>query len=324
MNKMLRSLCAVALIVAGVSTSPAQEAFPSKPVKLVVPFAAGGSTDLLARGVAERLGALWGQAMIVENKGGAAGNIGTDYAAKQRPDGYTLLMGTVSTHAVAPSLYPKLPYNPQRDFIPISEVVTIAQVLSVNPTLPVKNVAELIAYAKARPGEVAFNGSIGTTPHMSMAMLTSRAGVKMLPISYKGSGPAMNDLIAGQLQTSFDVIMTSMPYLKAGKLRPIAVSSAKRSPLLPDVPTVAESGYPGYESDIWYGFFAPVGTPMNIVNKIGSDLKTVLAEPAMKKHLEEAGFTIVASNPEEFAVRLKNDVQKWRRVIHDAKISVDQ
>jgi tripartite-type tricarboxylate transporter receptor subunit TctC len=262
--------------------------------------------------------------MIVENKGGAAGNIGTDYAAKQKPDGYTLLMGTVSTHAVAPSLYPKLPYNPQRDFIPISEVVTIAQVLSVNPTLPVNNVADLIAYAKSRPGEVAFNGSVGTTPHMSMAMLTSRAGVKMLPISYKGSGPAMNDLIAGQLQTSFDVIMTSLPYLKAGKLRPIAVSSAKRSPLLPDVPTVAESGYPGYESDIWYGFFAPVGTPMDIVKKIGSDLKTVLAEPPMKKHLEEAGFTIVASNPEEFSVRLRNDVQKWRKVIHDAKITVDQ
>lgn len=323
MNKYKAVISVITAALLSVSSAYAQDSYPSKVVKVVVPFAAGGSTDLLARSIAERLGALWGQSVIVENRGGASGNIGTDYVAKQKGDGYTLVMGTVSTHAVAQSLYPKLPYNVQRDFVPITELVTISQVLAVNPSLPIKSVQELVAAAKAKPGELAFNGSVGTTPHMSMELFTARAGVKMLPISYKGSGPAMMDLVAGQLQASFDVIMTSMPYIKAGKIRALAVTSARRSPLLPDVPTVAESGYPGYESDIWFGFFAPAGTPANVVHKISADVRTVLTEPAMRQRLEAAGFTIVGSSPEEFSVRVKGDIQKWQKVISDAKISVD-
>jgi tripartite-type tricarboxylate transporter receptor subunit TctC len=313
---------AIAILLSATSAI-AQETYPTKVVKLVVPFAPGGSTDLLARSVAERLGVLWKQSVIVENRGGAAGNIGAEYVTKQKADGYTLLMGTVSTNAVAKSLYPKLPYDPVRDFVPISELVTIAQVLSVHPSLPINSVAELISYAKSRPGELAFNGSIGTTPHMSMELLASRAGVKMLPIAYKGSSMAMNDLVAGQLQTSFDVLMTTLPYLKGNKLRALAVTSSRRSPLLPDVPTIAESGFPGYESDVWFGFFAPTGTPVAIVNKISADVKSVLTDPAMKQRLEAAGFTIVGSSPAEFSARIKSDVQKWQKVIVDAKISTE-
>lgn len=304
-------------------TASAQDAYPSKVVKIVVPFSAGGSTDLLARSLAERLGESWKQAVIVDNRAGAGGVIGADAVAKSKPDGYTLLLGTVTTHAVAQTLYPKLPYNVLRDFVPITELVTIPQLLSVHPSLPVHSVQELVAYAKSKPGEIAYNGSVGATPHMSMELLTARAGVKMLPIPYKGSGPAMTDLVAGHLQASFDVVMTTLPYMQAGKLRVLAVTSANRSPLLPQIPTIAESGYPGYESDVWFGLFAPAGTPSHIVSKISTDVRTALTEPKMRQKLEAAGFSIVASSPNKFAVRVKDDIQKWRKVITDADIKVE-
>jgi len=305
------------------ATARAQDDFPSKVVKLVVPFSAGGSTDLLARSLAERLGETWKQTVIVDNRAGAGGRIGADAVAKSTPDGYTLLLGTVSTHAVAQTLYPKLPYNVQRDFAPISELVTIPQLLSVNPALPVHSVQEFVAYAKSKPGEIAYNGSVGTTPHMSMELLATRAGIKLLPIAYKGSGPAMTDLIAGQLQASFDVMVTTLPHMQTGRLRVLAVTSAKRNPLVPQVQTIAETGYPGYESDVWFGLFAPAGTPSRIVNKIGADVRAVLAEPKMRQKLEGAGFSIVASTPSEFTIRVKDDIEKWRKVIVDAKIKVE-
>lgn len=304
-------------------TASAQDAYPSKVVKIVVPFSAGGSTDLVARSLAERLGESWKQAVIVDNRAGAAGAIGTDAVAKSKPDGYTLLLGTVTTHAVAQTLYPKLPYNAQRDFVPITELVTIPQLLSVHPSLPVNSVQELVAYAKSKPGELAYNGSVGTTPHMSMELLAARAGIKMLPVPYKGSGPAMNDLVAGQLQTSFDVIMTTLPHVQAGRLRVLAVTSAKRSPLLPQIPTIAESGFPGYESDVWFGLFAPAGTPQHIVKKINADVRAVLAEPMMRQKLEATGFSVVGSSPNEFVVRIRDDIQKWRKLIIDANIKAE-
>ncbi len=304
-------------------TASAQDAYPNKVVKIVVPFSAGGSTDLLARSLADRLGDAWKQSVIVDNRAGAGGIIGADAVAKSKADGYTLLLGTVTTHAVVQTLYPKLPYNVQRDFVPISEMVTIPQLLSVHPSIPVKSVQEFVAYAKARPGEIPYNGSVGTTPHMSMELFAARAGVKMLAIPYRGSGPAMTDLVAGQLQASFDVVMTTLPYMQAGKLRVLGVTSAKRSPLLPQVPTIAESGYPGYEADVWFGLFAPAGTPPAIVTKISNDIRTVLNEPKMRQKLEAAGFSIVASNPTQFATRVRDDIQKWRKVIVDADIKVE-
>lgn len=301
-----------------------QDGYPNAIVKIVVPFAAGGSTDLLARSLADRLREAWKQPVIVENRAGAGGLIGAEYAAKAKPDGYTLLLGTVTTHAVAQNLYPNLRYDVQRDFAPITELVTIPQILSVHPSLPVHSLAEFVAYAKAHPGQIPYNGSVGATPHMSMAMLATRANISLLPVPYKGSGPAMNDLVAGQLTASFDVVMTTMPHLQAGRLRALAVTSAQRSPLVPNIPTVAESGFPGYESDVWFGLFAPAGTPAAIVRKISEDGRRALTEVATRKKLEEAGFTIVASNPADFSRRLNNDIQKWRKVIDDGKIKIEK
>jgi tripartite-type tricarboxylate transporter receptor subunit TctC len=317
---LVLGLAATLLAAASVS---AQDAYPSKVVRLVVPFAAGGSTDLLARSLAERLTDTWKQSMIVDNRPGGGGVIGSDAVAKSRPDGYTLLLGTATTHAVAQTLYPKLPYHVERDFTPIAELVTIPQLLSVHPSMPVHTVQELVAYAAAKPGEVSYGGGPGTTPAMSMAMLTSRAGVKMLEVPYQGSGPSMIALIGGHLNATFDVLMTTLPHLQAGKVRALAVTSARRNPLLPNIPTVAESGYPGFESSVWFGLFAPAGTPPEIIRKIGEDTRKVLNEPKYREKLESAGFEIVASTPGAFAVRVKEDVQKWRKVIIDANIKID-
>ncbi|QHE87797.1 Bug family tripartite tricarboxylate transporter substrate binding protein [Hydrogenophaga sp. BPS33] len=324
----MKRIHSLLLCLAAFASAPApawsQDNYPNAIVKIVVPFAAGGSTDLLARSLAERLGEAWKQPVIVENRAGAGGVIGAEYAAKAKPDGHTLLLGTVTTHAVAQTLYPNLRYDVQRDFLPVTELVTIPQILSVHPSLPVRSLAEFVAYAKAHPGEIPYNGSVGATPHMSMAMLATRANISLLPVPYKGSGPAMNDLIAGQLTASFDVVMTTLPHLQAGRLRALAVTSAQRSPLVPDIPTVAESGFPGYESDVWFGLFAPAGTPAAIVRKVSEDSRRALIDAAMRKKLEEAGFTIVASNPADFSRRVSNDIQKWRKVIIDGKIKIDK
>lgn len=317
----LFGLLMAAVVAAGPAS--AQEAYPGKLVKLVVPFAAGGSTDLLARSLAERLGELWKQPVIVENRPGGNGVVASEYVARSKPDGYTILMGTATTHAVAQTLYPRLPYNVQKDFAPVGELVIIPQLLSVHPSLPIHSVQDLVAYAKARPGEVSYSGGPGTTPAMSMAMLTSRAGVKMLEVPFQGSGPSMNALVGGHLNAAFDVLMTTLPHLQAGRVRSLAVTSAKRHPLVPGIPTVAEQGFPGFESSVWFGLFAPAGTPPGIIRKISEDSRRVLTEQRMRERLEASGFEIVASSPAEFAQRVKNDVEKWRKVIQDANIRIE-
>lgn len=301
----------------------AQGAFPNRAVKLVVPFSPGGATDMLGRIVADRLAAVWNQPVVVDNRAGASGTIGSDAVAKSKNDGYTILLGTASTHAVAQTLRPSLSYNVERDFAPISEVATSPLVLLVHPSLPAKSVSELVAYAKTQAGSIPYDGSPGTAAHMAMELLAARAGTKMLPIGYKGSSVAMIDLVGGSLQVAFNDVPPAVPFINNGQLRALAVTSPKRIPLLPQVPTVAESGYPGYDADVWLGLFAPVGTPPEIVSKIAADLKTALTEPAARKKLEEAGFTLVASSPSEFTIRVRNDIQKWRKVITDAGIKIE-
>jgi len=303
--------------------SHAQEAYPNKVVRLVVPFAPGGATDMFGRVMAERLGAVWKQTVVVDNRPGASGTLGADSVAKSKNDGYTILLGTSSTHAVAPTLRPSLPYNAERDFVPISLVGTSPFVLMVHPSVPAKSLAEFVSLAKRNPDQIPYDGTPGTAPHMAMELLSARAGIKLQPIGYRGTAPALMDLAAGQLQATFNDITPSVPFIRDGKLRALAVSSPKRLALLPEVPTVAESGYPGFDADAWYGLFAPAGTPPEIVRKIADDLRTALNEPVARKKIEDAGFTLILSTPSEIATRIKDDIPKWRKVITDAGIKID-
>ncbi len=323
MRRMLSTLLCIAAPMCAVSgAAQAQQGFPDKMVKIVLPFAAGGSTDLLARSLAERLGEIWKQPVVVENRPGASGTIASTYVAKSAPDGYTLFVATAQTHAVAPALYPKLQYDPIRDFTAVSELVTIPQVLVVNPEQPIHSVKEMVDYARRNPERFAHGGGTGAAAHMAMALLASSAGIKTLHVAYKGSGPAMIDLLGGRLNGGFDVLMTALPHIKDGRLRPLAVTTPQRSPMLPDVPTVAEF-YPGFEASVWFGLFGPANMPADLAAKISADTRQALTGPKMKERLEEAGFNIIASSPAEFTARIKDENVKWRKVIQDTGIKIE-
>lgn len=298
--------------------------YPVKTVRMVVPFAAGGSTDLLARNIAQRLNETWKQPVLVDNRAGGGGIVGSEAVMKSPPDGYTLLVGTVTTHAVSASLYRKLPFDPQRDFTPIIEWAYIPQMLSVHPSLPVRSVKELVTLAKARPGELNYGtAGAGSASHMAMALFESMAKVKMVHVPYKGTGPALTDLLGGHLGLMFDVIMTSLPHVQSGKLRPLGLSSLRRAPLTPDVPTIAESGYPGFEAMVWFGQFAPANTPADVVRRINEDTARALRSPKMQEILASQGLEVVAGSPAEFSQRVASEIGKWRKVIQDAGIKLD-
>ena len=324
----MKSILAVLLTIGAAfytgQGASAQEVYPKQAVKIVVPFAAGGATDLLARVVAERLGVVWNQPVLVDNRPGANGTIGSDLVAKSKADGYTILLSTATTHAVAPHLIPNLPYNIQRDFVPVTEIATSPLVLLVHPTVPANSLKEFVAFAKSKPGYISYNGPTGSSPHMAMELLAARSGgIAMQPIAYKGTAPAVIDQLSGQLHAGFNDVPLAVPYVRDGKLRAMAVTGAKRSPLRPEVPTIAESGYPGYDADAWFGLFLPAATPPHIVKKISADVRTALADPNTRKKLEDGAFSLVASSPSEFADRVKADIEKWRKVIADANIKIN-
>ncbi|HEY4137833.1 MAG TPA: tripartite tricarboxylate transporter substrate binding protein, partial [Casimicrobiaceae bacterium] len=280
---MLAAAVAFGVVVAPFATG--QSTYPTKPVRLVVPFPAAGTTDIIARATAQKLSEAWGQQVIVDNRPGAAGNIGSELVAKSAPDGYTLLMGTVGTHAINPSLYAKMPYDHVKDFAPVILVAGVPNVLVVNPELPVKSVPELIAYAKANPGKLNFASSgSGTSIHLSGELFKAMTGVQMTHVPYKGSAPALTDLVGGQVQLMFDNLPSSLAFIKAGKLRAIAVTSKARAAALPDVPTVAES-IPGFEASSWFGILAPAGTPPDIIARINGEVTRWLATPEAKDKL---------------------------------------
>jgi tripartite-type tricarboxylate transporter receptor subunit TctC len=306
------------------SASAAEAAYPSKLVRVVVPFPAGGSTDLLARNIAQRLNEAWKQPVIVDNRVGGGGIVGSDLVAKSPPDGYTLLIGTVTTHAVAATLYQKLPYDVQKSFAPITEFAYTAQLLSVHPSIPAKSVKELVALARARPGALNYGSAgNGTTSNMAMELFKSMAKVNIVHVPYKGTGPAMTDLLGGHIALMFDVIMTSLPHMQAGKLRTIGISSLNRDPLAPDVPTIAESGYPGYEALVWFGLFASAGTPPEIVRRIQEEIARALGTAKMRELLASQGLVVVASSPTDFAARIGSEVAKWRKVIRESGITLE-
>ncbi|MEO7133302.1 MAG: tripartite tricarboxylate transporter substrate binding protein [Vicinamibacterales bacterium] len=298
--------------------------YPNKPVRLVVPFPAGGTTDLLARAMAQKLSDALGQQFVVDNRPGAGGNIGADIVAKSPPDGYTLLMGTVGTHAINPGLYAKMPYDHVKDFAPVVLVAGVPNVLVVNPGLPVKTVAELIKAAKDQPGSINFASSgNGTSIHLSGELFKAMTGVQMAHVPYKGSAPALTDLIGGQVQIMFDNLPSALPQIKAGKLRAVAVTSTKRAPALPDLPTIAESGIPGFEASSWFGILAPAGTSRDIVQRINAEANKALQAAEMKDKLLAQGAEAAGNSPEYFADYIRSETTKWAKVVKDSGAKVD-
>lgn len=300
----------------------AQATWPERPVTLVVPYTPGGVTDALARNVAKALSDRLKQPVVVENRAGGGANIGAALVAKANPDGYTLLMGSAATHAINASLYQKLSYDHVKDFAPISLVAQVPNVLVVHPSVPAHNVKELIAHAKANPGKLNFGSSgAGGTIHLSGELFKSMAGVQMTHVAYKGSAPAVNDLLGGQTQVMFD--SSVVPHVKAGKLRALGVTSAKRSSALPDVPTIAEAGLPGYEATAWFGILAPAGTPEPVITRLNAEISAVLRDPVLTKWLEGQGFDAAGGSPADFAAHIRKETAKWARVVKESGATAD-
>lgn len=298
--------------------------FPTKPITIIVPFSAGGTTDILARIVGQGLTTELGQSVVVDNKPGAGGNIGGSLAAKAAADGYTLFMGTVGTHAINQSLYKKMPFDPVKDFAPLSRVATVPNLLVAHPSQPFKTVKEMIAYAKANPGKITFGSpGSGASPHVSGELFKSMTGTDLLHIPYKGSAPAMTDLLGGQTSVMFDNMPSAIQHVRSGKLRPIAVTTAKRSPELPDVPTIAEAGVPGYEATSWFGMFAPAGTPKPVLDKLHAALIKVLNQADVKKKIAEQGGDVVAETPDQFAAFIQAESVKWGKVVKESGATAD-
>ncbi|MCC6534071.1 MAG: tripartite tricarboxylate transporter substrate binding protein [Burkholderiales bacterium] len=305
-------------------TAGAQSAYPNKSLRIIVAYTPAGTTDILARAIGQKLTEAWSQPVIVDNRPGANGNIGTEIAAKAAPDGYTLLMGTAGTHAINPTLYPKLQYDALKDFAPISLAAIVPNIVVVSNALPVKNVQELIAYAKANPGKLAHGSpGIGSTGHLSAELFKSMTGIRMTHVAYKGSAPTLQDLMSGQLQVVIDNIPPYLPQVKAGKIRALAVTPAKRSPAAPELPTVSEAGVKGYDASTWFGLFAPAGTPPEVVAKISAETRRILGLPDVRDRLLGLGAQPAGSSPEEFARFVQDEIEKWAKVIREANVTLN-
>ena len=300
------------------------QSYPAKPIRFYTPYPPGGTTDILARIVGAKMHEAWGQPVVVEAKPGAGGNIGADFVAKSTPDGYTLLMGASGPLAINASLFSKLPYDPAKDFAPVVLSASVPLVLVAHPSLPVKNVREFIALIKARPGQFNYaSAGPGSPQHLTAEMFKFMTKVEMTHIPYKGSGPAIVDLIGGQIPFAFESMIPVLPHVKGGKLRGLAVTSAARSPVLPEIATVAEGGVPGFESIAWYGVVAPAGTPKEIVAKLNGEMVRIANMPDIKQRLIEMGSPPVAGTPDQFGALIKSEIPKWAKVVKQANVSLD-
>ena len=299
--------------------------YPTKPISVIVPASPGGVTDMLGRTLGHRFRQDWGQQVVVENKPGANNQIAAEFVTKAAPDGYTLFVGAETTFVVNPTLYPKLAYDPVKGFSPICGLVSINHALIVNPALPVRNINDLIALARQKPGEINYGTfGVGSSGHLNMELLQALAGVKFTAVHYKGATPALTDVMAGHIQMMFISVGSAVPQWKAGKVNLLAVGSAKRMRLFPEVPTVAESGLPGYEAVSWFGLFGPTGMPAEVVGKLNEAVRATFSDPEIKKDfLDREYFESIAGTPQELADRINSDEPKWRRVIEDAKVRVE-
>ena len=314
----------LALALCAIQTPGFAQTFPSRPVTLVVPFPPGGGTDTGGRVIAEQLGRRWGQPVIVENKGGAAGQIGADFVAKSRPDGYTLLLGNIGTQAINPLLYSKLPYDADKAFAPVSLVAELPLAMMVNPAVPAKTAADFVALAKSRPGQMSYSSSgAGGAPHLAAEMFKDQTGAFIVHVPYRGGGPAIADLLAGHVQLSFMTVLEASGHIKAGKLRALAVTGDKRVPAFPDVPTLAESVAPGFNAISWIGLLAPAGTPPELVEKIAADLRAVLADESVKARFVGLGGVPRATSPQEFARLIDDDKRRYAQIIRSRKITIE-
>ncbi len=316
-SNTIRAACAALLtLFAGAATA---QSYPDRPIRWLIPFSAGGPTDVLARAIAPKLSQALGQTVVVDNRVGAGGSIAMDTLAKAAPDGYTIGMGHTGTQSINPHLYSKLPYDSLKDFAPITPVVSYVNVLVVNPGVPVTSVAELIAYAKANPAKVSFaSGGTGATNHLSGELLKSLTGAPMLHVPYKGSAPALVDVIGGNVTCMFDILVTSLPQIRAGKVRALAVTSSKRSGYAPDIPTMVEAGVKGYGeagSDLWFGVFAPAGTPRAIVERLNAELVKALHTPEVSERIRLQAYDTWTLKPDEFSAFLRTDYEKWGKVV---------
>ena len=321
MNVVRRSLLAMAALA---FTSAALAQYPNKPIKIIVPYPPGGTSDILARAVGQKMQETWSQTVIVENKPGATGNIGADFVAKSPPDGYTLLLADIGSLAIAPSVFPTLPFDPVKDFAPVIMVAYSPHILAAHPSVPAKDVKELIALAKAKPDALNFAISgIGGANHLAGIDFAMRSGIKWTYIPYKGGAQAITDVMGGQAQVLFNGMLATYPAVKDGKLKALAISSAKRFPAAPDLPTVAEGGFPGFETGSFQGVVAPAGTPKEVVNALHATMTKILATPEMRERLEKAGAEVRPQSPEQFGQFIVSEKARWAKVVKDSGAKFD-
>jgi tripartite-type tricarboxylate transporter receptor subunit TctC len=325
MRALFGALILIQLLCGG---SDAQTAsYPDRPITIIVTAAAGGVTDVVARAFGQELSKAWGQPVVIENRGGAAHILGAQSVAKADPDGYTLMVGEAGTFTINPTVYPpgKLPYDTDKDFIPISGLVRINQALIADKSLPVANAAELITLAKQKPGQLTYGtAGIGSAPHMNMALFESMADVKLQAVHYRGAAPALNDLYSGSINLMSVSVSLALPAFRAGRVKMLGIGSEKRIPQAPDIPTVAESGLPGYQAITWFGLFGPAALPRDIVTKLNTEVSRIFNDPEFRAHfLDPQMFESMASSPEEFAAYIKTERQKWAKVIHEAHITLE-
>ena len=325
-ESLMRGFIIAALLgVATTSIAAYGQTYPTKPIRIIVPYPAGGATDFFARAVFPKMGDALGQTVVVENRPGAGTAIGASEVARSAPDGYTLLLGDAGTYAFNPTLYKKLTYNPIKDFQPVSLTGRFALILAVNPSaIKANSLTEFVDQAKRQPGQVNYGApGPGSPIHLAMEFFKQRAGLTMTPIPYKGGADAMNDLIGGRIGAMFLDIASGLPQVRGGKVKALAVASERRVAALPDLPTIGESGYPGFEAWAWQGFVAPAGTPRDVVMRLNSEFAKVMADPAIKQRLSESGFEPQTSTPEQFASYMKSEIAKWEKIIRESNISLD-